>query len=101
VWGCAVPQACCHGRATAAERRRACSGREGGLRPTGSSATGRKRCRGAHRGLELAGKLAQGGRQRGPSGEDEAALAERVDAGVLRASDPHGQVQRRTGKPGK
>jgi hypothetical protein len=23
VWGCAVPQACCHGGATAAERRRA------------------------------------------------------------------------------
>jgi hypothetical protein len=56
------------GGTATAERWRAWSGRKGGLRPTGPSATGRGGCRGAHRGLELAGEVAQGGRRRGPSG---------------------------------
>jgi hypothetical protein len=50
VWGCAMPQACCHGGATAAELRCACFGRKGGLRLTNSSAKGRGRSCDAHRG---------------------------------------------------
>jgi hypothetical protein len=51
------------GEEAAAERRRAWSGRKGGLQPTGPSTTGRVGPHGAHRGFELTGEAAQGGRR--------------------------------------
>jgi hypothetical protein len=58
-----------------------------------SSAKGPGRRADAHRGLGLAGEAAQGGRRRGPSGVDGAALVERVDAGRLRAPGLHGSTR--------
>jgi hypothetical protein len=46
------------------------SGYGNGLRSTTSSVKGPGEHAIAHRGLELAGEIAQGGRRRGPSGED-------------------------------
>jgi hypothetical protein len=69
-----------------------CSSYGNGLRSTTSSAKGPREHAVAHRGLELAGETAQGGRRRGPSGEDGGARGGRRCRG-LRASGHRGSTR--------
>jgi hypothetical protein len=91
-WGRAALQRYCHGGAAAAERRRRHSDLCSDLDATTSSATGRAGPRGAHQGLGLTGAAAQGGRRRGPSGEDRRRSWGRSMQGVSRLLIPTGRL---------